>query len=135
MFDKALESIKSIKLTGGIFGKTNLLLMVLCVSASAVCIKISVWWVALPIMLLVIGLVFYALKRCFDFADSNPQAAIMDGAELLVHERMVHATKGNEIVKNDVVTIDHPQPPIDASEVENEDVAPTAVLESVTRGA
>jgi len=42
-------------------------------------------------------MIFYSLKRCLDFAEKNPHEAIMDGAELLVHEKMVFAQKNESI--------------------------------------
>lgn len=112
MFDKAFQSIKSIKLTGGVFGKMNTLLIVLIICVAAACITLDVWWVTLTLILIVLFLVFYTLKRSFDFADKNPQAAIMDGAELLVHEQMLQATKKGGAIEDDSPTIDHPQPSI-----------------------
>ena len=129
-FDKALESIKSVRLTGGIFGKTTLLLVVLSICAAAVSIKTGTWWIPLVLMLPVIGISFYALKRCFDFAERNPQAAIMDGADLLIHERLIHEMKGNVVVPIEGVTVDHPQPQIEAEEVAQDDPAPQAAIES-----
>ena len=128
-FEKALESIKSIKLTGGIFGKTTLLLVVLCVSVAAVTLKIGTWWFALILMIPLMGLVFYLLKRCLDFAEKNPQAAIMDGAELLVHERIVHGMKGEEELPLIEATVDHKLPHIAESEIVSEDPPPTTALE------
>lgn len=130
-FDKALESIKIIKLPGGIFGKTTLFLIVLCLSIVAVSIKIGTWWFSLTLMLPMIGLAYYALKRCFDFAERNPQAAIMDGAELLVHERIVHETKGDKKIPIHGATIDHPQPPLSAEEVNEDDPPPTLALDAL----
>lgn len=129
-FDKALESIKAIKLTGGIFGKTTLLLIVLCLCIASVSIKIGTWWFSLTLMLLMIGLAFYTLKRCFDFAERNPQAAIMDGAELLVHERIIHEKKGDELVPIEGVTIDHPQPSLDIGEVNKDDPPPRPAIDT-----
>lgn len=106
-FDKALENIKSVKLTGGIFGKTSLLLIVLAICVAAVSIKVDVWWVPLVLMLPLMGIVFYTLKRCLDFAERNPHAAIMDGAELLVHERIIHGQKGQEILPELPLSVDH----------------------------
>jgi len=110
MFDKALEHVKSIKLTGGIFGKTNLLLIVLVICGSAVAMTISVWWAASLIILALICLVFYGIKRCFDFADANPHAAIMDGAELLIHERTLQGRKGYNILPSAPMSLDHEMP-------------------------
>lgn len=123
-FEKALESIKTIKLTGGIFGKTSLLLMVLCICVSAVAIKLGSIWFSFIFMGALIGIVFYALKRCLDFAENNPQAAIMDGAELLVHERLVHGTKSAGPHEPRNPTIEHEAPRLPPEEVFAEDIPP-----------
>lgn len=129
-FEKALESIKSIRLTGGVFGKTTLLLAVLCICVTAISLKIGTWWFALITIILLMSLVFYLLKRCLDFAEKNPQAAIMDGAELLVHEKIIHGRKGEEELPPIGSTIDHQLPSISDSEVISEDSPPTLSLES-----
>ncbi len=90
---KALERVKSVNLKGGLVGKTTSLLVVLSVCVSAVCIATKVWWIALVLILPLMGMVFYSLKRCFDFAEKHPQAAIMEGSEFLVHERIMFAQK------------------------------------------
>lgn len=127
-FEKALESLKTIKLTGGIFGKTTLLLVVLCICVAAISLKISTWWFSLALMLPLMALVFYSLKRCLDFAEKNPQAAIMDGAELLVHERIVHGRKGEEFLPSNGVTVDHELPEIPEEEILAADVPPNPQL-------
>jgi hypothetical protein len=127
-FEKILESIKTIKLTGGIFGKTSLLLIVLCVCVAAVSLKVDVWWVPLALMLPLMAIITYALKRCLDFAEKNPQAAIMDGAELLVHERIVHGRKGHDLLPQLQPTIDHEPPALQHQDIEAEDPPPTLAL-------
>ena len=121
-FEKALESVKTIKLTGGIFGKTSLVLVVMCICITATTIKIGTWWFSLILMLPMMGLIFYALKRVLDFAEANPQAAIMDGAELLVHEKIVHGMKGNEPIDL-TATVDH-RPDLLIEDADREDVPP-----------
>lgn len=106
--DKAIDSLKSVRLKGGIFGKTTLLLIVLAVCVSAVALKSSIWWLTLALMLPLILVVTYALKRSFDFASTNPQAAIMDGAEFLQHERIVHATKDLGLLVSESPTTENP---------------------------
>lgn len=128
MFEKALESVKRIRLSGGIFGKTTTLLIVLCICVTAISIKIASWWFALVLILPMMALVFYALKRCLDFAESNPQAAIMEGAEFLLHERIVHGRKGEEVIAMQEATVDHVQPPIDSLEVGSADRPPTQAI-------
>ena len=131
-FDKALENLKTIKLTGGIFGKTSLVLIVLAICAAAVSIKVDVWWVPLALMLPLMGIVFYTLKRCLDFAERNPHAAIMDGAELLVHERIIHGRKGQDVVPDQPLTLDHEPPLIPPQELGKPDLLPIGSSQSST---
>ena len=121
IFGNALETIKSIRLTGGIFGKTVLLLIVLCLSMAAVSIDSSIWWNSLVLMLTVAALVYYLIKRCFDFAEKFPEAAIMEGAEFLAHERLVHAKKGDIPVPKQGETLDHAQPTLSSEEINKKD--------------
>lgn len=129
-FEKALESVKAIKLTGGIFGKTILLLIVLCISVAAVCFRAEMWWLSLILMLPLMGIVTYALKRCLDFAEKNPYVAIMDGAELLIHERIVHGRKGQEALPSLPPTIDHQLPPLLPEALEATDLPPLPSIPS-----
>ena len=131
-FEKTLEIIKSIRLTGGVFGKTTLLLIVLCVCVAAISYKIATWWLALFLMIPLMGLVFYSLKRCLDFAEKNPQAAIMDGAEFLVHEKIIHGKKGLEELPLVEATTDHHPPPIEEAEIVSQDPPPAPQLEGET---
>ena len=129
--DKAIENLKSVRLKGGIFGKTTLLLIVLAVCTSAVALRSNLWWLTLALMLPLIGVVVYALKRSFDFACSNPHAAIMDGAEFLQHERIVYAVKDIGILIGDAPTTEvpvHQLPEIDPGEhdVPEENIEPGA---------
>ncbi len=131
-FEKIFENVKSVKLTGGIFGNTTHLLMVLCICVAGVSAMVGTWWVALLLMLPVVFLVFYALKRCLDFAEKNPQAAIMDGGEFLVHEQIVHGRKGQEELPPAEPTTDHQLPPIIEAEVVSQDLPPERALEGST---
>lgn len=123
-FDKVLDNLRTIKLTGGIFGKTSLVLIFLILSATFVSSKVEVWWVPLVLMLPAMGIVVYILKRCLDFEELNPQAAIMDGAELLVHERITHERKGQDFLPDQPLVMDHPPPQISFQETGGPDIVP-----------
>ena len=126
-FEKALESIKTIKLKGGIFDKTTTLLIVLCLCVATVCVSTSMWQITLILMLPLMLMIFYAFKRCIDFAEKNPYAAIMDGAELLVHEKILHGKKGQDEIPMLKATEDHEVPMIDHAVITKED--PPVTLE------
>jgi hypothetical protein len=120
-----LSKIKGINLRGGIFGKTTTLLIVLTVSVAAVCIAVRVYWTAIVLMLPLMAMIFYALKRCFDFAQANPQAAIMEGAELLIHEKLMFSQK-HKLLNHTVqaTVVDHPPPALPAAEFDAPDEIP-----------
>lgn len=120
-FEKALESIKAIKLKGGIFDKTTTLLIVLCLCVATVCVAASMWQVTLGLMLPLMAIIFYAFKRCIDFAEKNPHAAIMDGAEFLIHEKILHGQKGNDEIPVVEATIDHEVPKMEQDSINMED--------------
>lgn len=130
MFEKEFKTLKAIKLTGGIFGKTTLLLIVLCVCVAAVCFKAGVWWLSLILMLPLMGIVTYAFIRIMDFAEKNPQAAIMDGSELLIYERIVHGRKGQETLPSFPPTADHQSPPLLPEDLEATDPPPLLSIPS-----
>lgn len=127
--EKILDSLKTVKLTGGIFGKITLLLIVVCVCCTAIILATGIWWFSLSIVLILIILVFYALKRSFDFAKENPEAAIMEGAELLVHEKIVHGIKDQGLISPKEPVIDHEPPIIPEHEILSEDPPPVREIE------
>ena len=88
---------------------------------AAVSIDSSIWWNSLVLMLTVAALVYYLIKRCFDFAEKFPEAAIMEGAEFLAHERLVHAKKGDIPVPKQGETLDHAQPTLSSEEINKKD--------------
>ncbi len=115
---KQIDQLKSIKLSGGVFGKTTTLMVVLTICLSVISIKIELWWITLVLMLPVMGIVFYSLKRILDFVEKNPQAAIMEGAELLIYEKLNYAHK-NQVLKNnfDESTFDHEPAKFEVAEI------------------
>ena len=122
---KVLEFIKTINLTGGTFGKISLVLIILCVCVTAIVIGLGSLWLAGLGVVAFSVIVFYALKRVFDFADKNPQAAIMEGAELLNHERLVYASKIAGPHQPINLTTEHDVPSLPDTQVFTEDVRPT----------
>lgn len=130
MFDKALENLKSVRLTGGLFAKIVPVLIVLCISITWVCLKNGTWWLPISLFLPVLLLFYYVFKRLFDFADANPHAAIMDGAELLSRERLLHGQKGEENLIPTQITMDHPLPLLPSLDIDIPDPSPSPALEN-----
>lgn len=122
--DQVLSKVKAIRLKGGVFGNTTHLLITLCLVVGAVCITSDEWWIRLPLMLALMALVLYGMRRVFNFADQHPEAAIMSGAQLLVHEQILQGQKGQEFPADLPLAIDHEMPNLPHAEVERPDAAP-----------
>ena len=128
-----LESLKSIKLNGGIFGRVALTCIFLVTGVSWVCRGANNVWLIFVLMIFMMSIVFYLLKRCLDFAESNPQAAIMDGAELLQHDRLVREATRQGPVTQLSPSIDNSKPVLDAiADVDEDDVS--AISEAAEDG-
>jgi hypothetical protein len=132
--DKAIESLKSVRLRGGVFGKVTLLLIVLAIGVCTVAFKSDLWGLTLGLMLPLMGIVFYALKRTFDFAEANPQAAVMEGAELLHHEKILHAAKGQGLLLPEAPVDEAPEPILLEAAVVEPDAPPTDEADEADEG-
>jgi hypothetical protein len=117
MWSRVFQNLTALRLTGGIYRQTTYLLVVLCICVSAVCVAARLWWVILPLMAALFGLVFYALRRNFAFAESQPFAAVMEGPELLRLEELQRGQKDSHILAVSPPTIDH-EPPREVPESE-----------------
>ena len=132
--DQIFKNLKGIKLKGGIFGKVCLLLVVMTVCLAVVCVKNDVWWIPLALLLPFMGIILYALKRCFDFAERNPVAAIVDGAELVAYEHATQGRKGHENLPLASPVIDHQITPLPSQEILEADRLPSSETKRLARG-
>ena len=92
--EKAIEGLAKVTLRGGVVGKVTF-----SVVAIAVVIGVVAWaagniWLSSVAVVRISLIAFVMLGRVIDFADRNPQAALLEGAEFLVHQQIVHAAKG-----------------------------------------
>lgn len=82
------------KLPGGIVGKTCYVLMAACGALAAIVVAIRTEAVGFAAIGALLVLVIWGLRRAFQFADANPDVALMEGAEIIAYRRMHLAQKG-----------------------------------------
>lgn len=92
-FDKAIEGLSKVTLHGGVVGKVTFALVLISVTLGGIAWTASNLWVSVAALGMVFVLAFTMLWRIINFADSNPQAALLEGAEFLVHQQIVHSAK------------------------------------------
>jgi len=91
---KALKNISKVKLNGGVVGKTcTVLLVVVLVILAIVWVARDIYfcYFALTVIFILVGGLMW---RLINFADKNPQAALLEGGEFLVHQQIEYARKG-----------------------------------------
>ncbi len=90
-----LHTASKITLPGGVVGKVCKTLIVAALAFAAIAWSVKVVWVSVTALVLLFVMSFVILWRLVSFADRNPQAAILEGAEFLMHEQLRLGTKAS----------------------------------------
>ena len=90
-----LHNVSKIRLPGGMVGKVCTVLIVVAIAMAGIAWTVKLPWVSALAIVLVFLLSFVMLWRVITFADRNPQAAILEGAEFLLHAQLMLGTKAN----------------------------------------
>ncbi len=102
---KLIKNVSRIKLKGGIFSKASTVLIVIAVCIFGIAALTRNIWVSCAAIALIFTLTFVILWRLINFANKNPQAAILEGAEFLVHEQIKLAAKGIDSIPQTLATL------------------------------
>lgn len=92
-FDRAIDGLSKVTLRGGVVGKVTFSVVLVSMAIAAVAWVVPNIWISAVSLAMIFTLTFVMLWRLINFADRHPQAALLEGAEFLVHEQIVHATK------------------------------------------
>ena len=92
-FDRAIDGLTKVTLRGGVVGKVTFTVAFVSLALGSIAWTVANIWLSAAALLLIFTLSFVMLWRLINFADRNPQAALLEGAEFLVHEQIVHASK------------------------------------------
>ena len=109
-FEKALQHVSSVKLPGGVVGKVSMVLIVASVCLGGLAAVTRNEWVAGGAIAAIFLLAFPMLWRLISFADRNPQAALLEGAEFLLHQQILLGSKGHPSIplEGEVLTEERP---------------------------
>ena len=91
---KLVKNVSQIKLKGGVFEKASRVIIVVSISIFGIAVLLGNIWVSSVAIGLIFIFAFVILWRLINFANKNPQAALLEGAEFLVHQQIQLAAKG-----------------------------------------
>lgn len=100
------DTASKITLPGGVVGKVCKVLIFIALAFAAIAWSVKIVWVSVAALGMLFILCFVILWRLVTFADRNPQAAILEGAEFLMHEQLRLGTKATPQLptgENDVI--------------------------------
>ena len=97
--EKILQKGSIIKLPGGVVGKVSAVVIVVSVCIGGVAALSKNEWVIGTGIAAIFLLAFPMLWRLINFADRNPQAALLEGAEFLLHQQILLGTKTNPVIR------------------------------------
>jgi len=128
-FDRALEGISKVTLRGGVVGKVSFCVVFVSLALAGIAWSVQNTWVSVGALVGVFVIAFCMLWRLINFADRHPQAALLEGAEFLVHEQIVHASKSDQHITTHSTISVQPEPvegsaaDIELAQLPDEDVA------------
>ena len=101
--DQIMRTATKMRFPTGAFGKTCMLVAIFSLSCAAISWSARTPWVAALALIIVAVVTVAAMWRLFNFADKNPSAAILEGAEFVRHEQMQLAAKGISEIPEDLL--------------------------------
>lgn len=90
---KFFNNAVRVVLKGSVFAKTTITLVFLMVFVGVSIWKINNEYIITGLIILTIFIVLIIVFRLINFANKNPQAAILEGAEFIKHEAIMLAAK------------------------------------------
>ena len=108
--DGLAEHVSKLRLRGGLAGKICHVLIVVSLAMAAIAWSVQVVWVAASALSMVFLLVFVMLWRLISLAEKQPTSALMEGAELLIHQQLMIATKGGAQKSTSIADLTSPAP-------------------------
>lgn len=109
-FDRAIEGLTKVTLRGGVVGKVAFSVVIVSLSFAVIAWSVKDIWLSFSAIAAIFILAFVMLWRLINFADRNPQAALLEGAEFLMHEQIVHASKSVPKLPSSAVVQVQPEP-------------------------
>jgi hypothetical protein len=88
LFSIPLESLSKVKLPGGVVGKVAMVLIAMSFGGAGIAWSSPNPYVAITALICTSVVVYLLGSRLIKFAEDHPQAALMEGAEFLVHEKI-----------------------------------------------
>ena len=89
----SLGKFTKVKLPNGLVGKITMLLVIMVLCLSAIAIRSNDTWIILFIIIIIATSCILIPLRLISFANKNPQAALLEGAEFVMHEQIQLASK------------------------------------------
>ena len=96
--NKTLKNVSKVKLPGGVVGKVCTVLIVVTLTIGGLAALSHETWLLGVAVGAIILIVFPMLWRLINFADKNPQAAILEGAEFLMHQQILMGSKATPYI-------------------------------------
>jgi len=108
--DSLAQQASKLKLQGGLAGKICQVLIFVALAMAIIAWSVHEVWIAAAALGLIFILVFSMLWRLITLAEKNPHSALMEGAELLVHQQLMVASKGGIQIPTTLATLTAPAP-------------------------
>jgi len=101
--DNTINGLTKVTLRGGVVGKITFTVSLVCVVMLGLTYPFHNIWLSGAALAMIFIMAMVMLWRVINFADRHPEAALLEGAEFLVHQRMLHEAKSIKTIKADEI--------------------------------
>jgi ABC-type bacteriocin/lantibiotic exporter with double-glycine peptidase domain len=101
--DETINGLTKVTLRGGVVGKVTFTLCLVCIVMLGMVYTFHNIWLTSITLAMMFCMVMVMLWRVINFADRHPEAALLEGAEFIVHQRMLHEAKSIKTIKADEI--------------------------------
>lgn len=108
--DKIFQGLTKVSFKGGVVGRTTFIIGLVCVLITAIILFYRTLWFACAGIVVMIVFAFVFLWRLINFADRNPQAAILEGSQLVSLRKIEQSSKNQPCFTASEIVPEQPEP-------------------------
>lgn len=108
--DKIFQGLTKVSFRGGVVGRTTFIIGLVCVLITSIILFYGVLWFACAGITVMVTFAFIFLWRLINFADRNPQAALLEGSQLVTLRKIEQSSKNQPSFTASEIIPEQPEP-------------------------
>ena len=108
--DKIFHGLTKVSFRGGVVGRATFIIGLICVLITVIVLFFNVLWFACVGIGVMVLFAFILLWRLINFADRNPQSALLEGSQLVSLRKIDQSSKNQPFFTASEIVPEQPEP-------------------------